>query len=127
MFFDPHAGHHHTVHHHAVHRTAIHHHVAVKPDHTLVTASNRECGIASWYSAGTRTANGERMNAGGMTAAHKYLPFGTIVKVTDQSSGHSINVRINDRGPFVAGRIIDLTRAAAQRLGLHGLGRVCLS
>lgn len=90
-------------------------------------ASGNQCGVASWYSAGTRTANGERMNAGGMTAAHKYLPFGTVVRVTDQRTGKSVQVRINDRGPFVRGRIIDLTRAAAQRLGLRGIGKVCIA
>jgi rare lipoprotein A len=67
------------------------------------------------------------MNANGMTAAHKTLPFGTVVRVTDQKSGRSVRVRINDRGPFVRGRIIDLTRAAAQQLGLHGLGKVCIA
>jgi rare lipoprotein A len=67
------------------------------------------------------------MNAGAMTAAHKYLPFGTIVRVVDQNSGRSIKVRINDRGPFVRGRIIDLSRAAAFRLGMHGVGKVCIT
>jgi rare lipoprotein A len=90
-------------------------------------ASGNQCGVASWYAAGSRTANGERMNANGMTAAHKYLPFGTVVRVVDQNSGRSIQVRINDRGPYVRGRIIDLTRAAAQRLGLHGVGKVCIA
>ncbi|MDR3471703.1 MAG: septal ring lytic transglycosylase RlpA family protein [Devosia sp.] len=90
-------------------------------------ASGNQCGVASWYAAGSRTANGERMNANGMTAAHKSLPFGTVVRVIDQQSGRSIQVRINDRGPFVRGRIIDLTRAAAQRLGLKGIGKVCIA
>jgi rare lipoprotein A len=90
-------------------------------------ASGNQCGVASWYAAGSRTANGERMNANGMTAAHKSLPFGTVVRVVDQSTGRSIQVRINDRGPFVRGRIIDLTRAAAQRLGLKGIGKVCIA
>jgi len=93
----------------------------------MTYASSNQCGVASWYSAGSRTANGERMNANAMTAAHKYLPFGTIVKVVDQRTGRSIQVRINDRGPFVRGRIIDLTRAAAQRLGLNGIGKVCIA
>jgi rare lipoprotein A len=66
------------------------------------------------------------MNANAMTAAHKTLPFGTVVKVIDQHSGRSVSVRINDRGPFVRGRIIDLSRAAAQHLGLHGTGKVCI-
>lgn len=90
-------------------------------------ASGNQCGVASWYAAGTRTANGERMNANAMTAAHKSLPFGTVVRVVDQNTGRSIQVRINDRGPFVRGRIIDLTRAAAERLGLHGIGKVCIA
>ena len=67
------------------------------------------------------------MNAGAMTAAHRSLPFGTMVRVIDQRSGRSIQVRINDRGPFVRGRIIDLTRAAAQRLGVDGLAKVCIA
>jgi rare lipoprotein A len=67
------------------------------------------------------------MNAGAMTAAHKSLPFGTIVRVIDQNSGRSVQVRINDRGPFVRGRIIDLTRAAAHRLGVKGLAKVCIA
>jgi rare lipoprotein A len=66
------------------------------------------------------------MNANAMTAAHKYLPFGTMVRVVDQKSGKSVRVRINDRGPFVRGRIIDLSRAAAHQLGLHGVGKVCI-
>ena len=60
------------------------------------------------------------MNA--MTAAHKTLPFGTIVKVTDLDTGRSVRVRINDRGPFIQGRIIDLSRRAAERLGIRGRG-----
>lgn len=89
-------------------------------------ASGNQCGGASWYALSSRTASGERMNANLMTAAHRSLPFGTIVKVVDQHSGRSIQVRINDRGPFVRGRIIDLSRAAAQRLGISGVGKVCL-
>jgi rare lipoprotein A len=92
----------------------------------MTYASGNQCGVASWYSAGTRTASGEKMNAGAMTAAHRSLPFGTVVKVIDQKSGRSIKVRINDRGPFVRGRIIDLTKAAAHRLGLNGIGKVCI-
>lgn len=66
------------------------------------------------------------MNANAMTAAHRSLPFGTKVKVVDQKTGRAIQVRINDRGPFVRGRIIDLTKAAASRLGLQGVGKVCI-
>ena len=81
--------------------------------------------IASIYSGG-RTANGERADANGMTAAHKTLPFGTLVRVTHQRSGRSVIVRINDRGPFVAGRVIDVTPAAARVLGFSGLAPVTL-
>jgi rare lipoprotein A len=85
-----------------------------------------ECGIASHYSSGTRTANGERYNHMGVSAAHKSLPFGTRVVVRNQRTGRSITVRINDRGPFVAGRIIDLSTGAKNALGMDGLASVCL-
>jgi rare lipoprotein A len=85
-----------------------------------------ECGIASHYSSGTRTANGERYNHMGVSAAHKTLPFGTRVVVRNQRTGRSITVRINDRGPFVAGRIIDLSTGAKSALGMDGLASVCL-
>lgn len=80
----------------------------------------RETGLASWYGAdfhGRRTANGERYNMYAMTAAHKTLPLGTPVTVTNRETGRRIQVRVNDRGPFVAGRIIDLSLAAARALG----------
>ncbi len=83
-------------------------------------------GIASVYSGG-RTANGEVARAGGMTAAHRSLPFGTMVKVTNQGTGRSVVVRINDRGPFVRGRVIDLTPAAARAIGFSGLAHVTLA
>lgn len=85
----------------------------------------REEGIASWYGPdfhGKLTANGERYDMHGMTAAHKLLPFGTRVKVTNRENGKSIVVRINDRGPFVANRIIDLTRTGAERIGMLAKG-----
>jgi peptidoglycan lytic transglycosylase len=86
-------------------------------------AASAQSGIASVYSGG-RTANGERAAAGGLTAAHRTLPFGTLVRVTNRSSGRSVVVRINDRGPFVRGRIIDVTPAAARALGFSGLANV---
>lgn len=82
-------------------------------------------GVASYYGRrfhGRRTANGERFNMNAMTAAHKTLPFGTRVKVTNQRNGRSVTVRINDRGPFIAGRAIDLSRAAAKRIGMIARG-----
>jgi len=86
-------------------------------------AASAQSGIASVYSGG-RTASGERMSSGALTAAHRTLPFGTLVRVTNRSSGHSVVVRINDRGPFVRGRIIDVTPAAAHALGFSGLANV---
>lgn len=85
----------------------------------------REEGIASWYGPGfhgEQTANGERYDMHGMTAAHKLLPFGTQLKVTNKSNGRSTVVRVNDRGPFVADRVIDLTRAAAEEIGMLAKG-----
>jgi len=87
----------------------------------------REQGLASWYGAdfhGRRTANGERYNMYAMTAAHKTLPLGTPVVVTNRETGRRIRVRVNDRGPFVAGRIIDLSLAAARALGSAEAGVV---
>jgi rare lipoprotein A len=83
-------------------------------------------GVASVYSGG-RTANGEHASAGGLTAAHRSLPFGTLVKVTNRRSQRSVVVRINDRGPYVGGRVIDLTPAAAHAIGFSGLAPVTLS
>jgi rare lipoprotein A len=85
-----------------------------------------QSGVASVYSGG-KTANGERAHAHGMTAAHRTLPFGTMVRVTHRKSGKSVVVRINDRGPFIRGRVIDLTPAAARALGFNGLAPVVLA
>ncbi|MGN6572119.1 MAG: septal ring lytic transglycosylase RlpA family protein [Pseudolabrys sp.] len=85
--------------------------------------AHAQSGIASIYSGG-RTANGEHASARGLTAAHRSLPFGTRVRVINRSNGRSVVVRINDRGPFVRGRIIDLTPAGAHALGFSGLARV---
>jgi len=86
-------------------------------------------GIASVYSteSGSGTASGEKLNPGALTAAHRTLPFGTKVKVTNKKNGNSVVVRINDRGPFVRGRIIDVTPAAAKALGFNGLTQVTLN
>ncbi len=90
------------------------------------TAVEVERGDASWYGGrfhGQRTANGERYNKYELTAAHKTLPFGTIVKVRSLALGREVNVRINDRGPFAPGRVIDVSQAAAEALGLvNGAG-----
>src|SRR5215475_10046091 len=82
-----------------------------------------QLGHASWYSLpANKTANGERMNPNELTAAHRSLPFGTRVLVENLTNGRSVVVRINDRGPFVGGRIIDLSKAAAQSIGMLGSG-----
>ncbi len=89
----------------------------------------KQCGGASWYSLpGNKTANGERMNPNAMTAAHKGLKFGTKVRVTNRRNGRSVIVRINDRGPFIKGRTIDLSKKAAGRLGFlrRGHTSVCI-
>jgi rare lipoprotein A len=79
-------------------------------------------GIASYYWQDQRVATGARFNPEGMTAAHRTLPFGTRVRVTHMGNGRSVNVVINDRGPFIAGRIIDLARGAARVIGMTGQG-----
>jgi rare lipoprotein A len=82
-------------------------------------------GQASWYGPrfhGRRTANGERFDMGAMTAAHKTLPFGTRLRVRSLVTGQEVHVRVNDRGPFIRGRIIDLSRSAARALGLLETG-----
>ena len=76
---------------------------------------------------GKRTASGERMNPGSLTAAHRSLPFGTKVRVTNRKNGRSVVVRINDRGPFTRGRVIDLSNAGARALGFSGTAPVVLA
>jgi len=126
-------------HHHHVARLAIHHHYAhrierrhralarrVRHEWAAEVRGGSYSGIASVYSGG-RTANGEYARAGALTAAHRTLPFGTMVRVTNSRTGRSVVVRINDRGPFVRGRVIDLTPAGARALGFSGLAPVTLS
>ena len=82
-------------------------------------------GVASYYHAslhGNRTANGERYNHGALTVAHRSLPFGTLLRVTSAHNGRRVLVRVNDRGPFVAGRQLDLSGAAADRLRMRQRG-----
>jgi rare lipoprotein A len=92
---------------------------------TLSTNAQAQSGIASVYSYKSgKTASGERAHSSGLTAAHRTLPFGTKVRVTNKRNGRSVVVRINDRGPFVRGRVIDVTPAAASALGFSGLAPV---
>jgi rare lipoprotein A len=98
---------------------------------SLTGTAMAQCGGASWYGPGfhgKKAASGERFNENAMTAAHKTLPFGTVVMVKDQRTGKSVKVTINDRGPFHKGRIIDLSKAAATKLGFRAAGttKVCI-
>ena len=103
--------------------------VAVTKKHTPF-ASNKDAaetpvashGVASFYTEGTQTASGERFDTHELTAAHPTLPFGTQLRVTNVATGRSVTVRVNDRGPFVHGRSVDVSYAAAERLGMVGRG-----
>ena len=79
-------------------------------------------GLASFYSEGTKTASGEKFDARELTAAHPSLPFGTKLRVTDVKTARSVTVRVNDRGPYVSGRIVDVSHSAAAKLGMIGKG-----
>lgn len=94
---------------------------------TQRTSDSGISGQASWYGAqhhGRKTASGERFNQNALTAAHRTLPFGTRVKVTNALNNKSVTVRINDRGPYSKGRIIDLSRAAASKIDMLKQGVV---
>ncbi|WP_269933243.1 septal ring lytic transglycosylase RlpA family protein [Aminobacter sp. HY435] len=90
--------------------------------------ASAQCGKASWYALTSKTASGERMNPSAMTAAHRSLPFGTKLRVTNQKNGKSVIVRVNDRGPFIKGRVLDLSKGAAQQIGFIRSGHtsVCM-
>lgn len=107
--------------------------IASKPIKTIGATLNREeasvlrteRGMASWYGPGfhgKRCANGEIYNQYGLTAAHRTLPFGTRVQVTNLNNNRAVVVRINDRGPFIRGRIIDLSKGAAREIGMISSG-----
>jgi rare lipoprotein A len=103
--------------------TSTQSHVSVESKQLIA----QSVGQASFYGnepgeGGPWTANGERYNSGGLTAAHKTLPFGTRVRVTSASTGRSVVVRINDRGPYAGGRVIDLSVGAARAIGLTSSG-----
>lgn len=94
---------------------------------TNVTSSAAEqAGVASVYSheSGSKTASGQKLNREALTAAHRTLPFGSKVKITNKNNGRTVVVTINDRGPFVRGRVIDVSPAAARILGFSGLAQV---
>jgi rare lipoprotein A len=87
-----------------------------------VAAPTASQGLASYYSEGARTASGEKFDANELTAAHPTLPFGTRLRVTNVATGRSVTVRVNDRGPYVAGRVVDVSYSAANALGMVGTG-----
>jgi rare lipoprotein A len=101
-------------------KTSTARHRQAKP--ARVASLTTSDGMASFYRHGSRTASGEKFNPRELTAAHPSLPFGTRVRVTNVSTGRSVTVRINDRGPFVRGRVIDVSHSAAESLGMVGRG-----
>jgi rare lipoprotein A len=103
--------------------------VQISPVHVRSSLAQDQFGVASVYSteSGTVTASGQKLHPGSLTAAHRSLPFGSKVRVTNAANGRSVVVTINDRGPFVRGRVIDVTPAAARALGFSGLTRVKLA
>jgi rare lipoprotein A len=116
--------HHSHHHHHAHHHHGDWHDAQASADRATVGTGRTFSGVASYYGneSGSRTASGQRMNPSAMTAAHRTLPFGTRVRVTH--GDRSVVVTINDRGPFVRGRVLDLSTGAARAIGLGGVGRV---
>jgi rare lipoprotein A len=103
--------------------------VAVRKRHTPFASDKNAAetqvasrGLASFYTEGTQTASGERFDKHELTAAHRTLPFGTRLRVTNVTTGRSVTVRVNDRGPFVPGRVVDVSYSAAETLGMVGGG-----
>jgi rare lipoprotein A len=101
---------------------AVRRHTPLAPRRDAGETKAASHGVASFYTEGTQTASGERFNTMEMTAAHPTLPFGTRLRVTDVSSGKSVTVRVNDRGPYVQGRVVDVSYSAANALGMVGKG-----
>jgi rare lipoprotein A len=91
-------------------------------DKQAAETSGGSYGLASFYGHQSRTASGEKFNPQELTAAHRTWPFGTKVRVTDVATGKSVTVRVNDRGPFVPGRVVDISSSAAETLGISGRG-----
>ena len=94
----------------------------VEPETSAEKTPRVSQGLASFYSEGTHTASGEKFDANELTAAHPTLPFGTRLRVTNVNTGRSVTVRVNDRGPYVHGRVVDVSYSAAQALGMVGQG-----
>ena len=103
-------------------------HTPFKPDKNAAETQVASNGVASFYTEGTKTANGEKFDTHELTAAHRTLPFGTRLRVTNVATGKSVTVRVNDRGPFIPGRVVDVSYAAAETLGMvdGGIAKVKL-
>jgi len=97
-------------------------HTPFTPDKNAAETQVASHGLASFYTEGTQTASGERFNTHELTAAHPTLPFGTRLRVTNVVTGRSVTVRVNDRGPYVPGRVVDVSYSAAETLGMVGDG-----
>jgi rare lipoprotein A len=97
-------------------------HAPFVPEKDAVGRQIATQGLASFYTEGTRTASGEKFDTHQLTAAHPTLPFGTKLRVTNVATGRSVTVRVNDRGPYVPGRIVDVSYSAAESLGMVGRG-----
>jgi len=97
-------------------------HTPFAPDKNAGETQVASHGLASFYTEGTQTASGEKFDTQELTAAHRTLPFGTRLRVTNVTTGQSVTVRVNDRGPFVPGRVVDVSHAAAETLGMVGGG-----
>lgn len=92
------------------------------PSAAKPAATDRSVGIASFYNFDSKTASGEQFNPNELTAAHRTLPFGTRLRVTNVATGQSVTVRVNDRGPFIPGRVVDVSQSAAEVLGMVDSG-----
>jgi rare lipoprotein A len=104
-------------------RVAVAHAAFTSHDNNAATTKTAASqGLASFYSEGTQTASGEKFDANELTAAHPTLPFGTKLRVTNVTNGQSVTVRVNDRGPYVPGRVVDVSYSAARTLGMVGGG-----
>src|SRR5882757_6489502 len=92
------------------------------PEQNAATQGTTPQGMASFYTEGTKTASGEKFDTNELTAAHPTLPFGTKLRVTNTHTGRSVTVRVNDRGPYVPGRVVDVSHSAADAIGMVGSG-----
>jgi rare lipoprotein A len=100
------------------HVSVVRRHEPASDNHLALAAPAAGGGVASFYTEDTETASGEKYNPNELTAAHPSLPFGTKLRVTNTKSGRSVTVRVNDRGPYVPGRVVDVSYSAAQALGM---------